>query len=125
MDCLTALEVFQHVRLLREEDALQKRWALQIAAASQAGGEVFESVAESITELAQVGQRRRDALELVSDKDRIAMIGTAFKSPRWRKTATGRKWIHWMESRGVTESQAREAAEHRRQEVISDPFFNQ
>lgn len=123
---MTALEVFQHVRMLREEDALQKRWSLQIAAAAHCGdAKLFESVGESITKLSQVGQRRKDALELVGDKDRIAMIGTAFKSPRWRKTATGRKWIRWMESRGVTESQAKEAAERRRQEVISDPFFNQ
>lgn len=128
VDFLAALEVFQHVRLLREHDASERGWALQIASAPHCGDvDAFKSLTSRIVQDGRVGQRRKDALELVSDEQRVRMIGTILvKNPGgWKKSGESGKWLAWLRSKGLTEVQAMQAADRWREKELQDPFWEE
>ena len=129
VDSYGAMQVLRNVRLIRQQEAEEKIWQLQIAAAPQAGGEYFESVAKRIQRLGEVGRRRRDAFEVVSDQQRVRMLGTLLGKKEvslkeWSRTGNLR-WLDWLRNQNVTQSQAVQVAEEWRKKELSDPFWEE
>ena len=127
MATLSVLEVFSHVRLIHENEAVEKSWAFRIAATATNGTE--KSVGDLFAEIRTIGdfgKRRRDALEVVQDDGkRLEMIGTLLKKSRegWLKSSSGQRWSGWLVERGFSEADAIAASDARLAEVLADPFF--
>lgn len=109
IDELEVRTLLEHIVAIRTDRLHARLWSLTAAAYPHLEKQDRQGLLQQVQAEAATGTRRKSALELVGDSDRIVMIGGNLKQANaaaW--TARNGRWLDWLQARGVSPEQAME-----------------
>lgn len=115
--------LLDHIAEVLRWEAEQRQWALAAAAHTWWGKPEQRKLWATARQGANAGRRRKSVYEVVPERERIGLIGSALAATGGAWAATHRKQMDWLASIGVTPEEA--VRQHREwlDRQMADPWF--
>lgn len=118
-----AIEVVQHIVLAQRADSLQKQWTINLNSFHRFDKMGRRRLIDVLNRQANTGRRVKKATELVNEETRVLMIGCELlvHGDRWARR--NRDEMNWLETQGVTRSEAIRRHSVWMEHERADPFW--
>lgn len=115
--------MFEHFIAIRQQEAYERLWALRTSAYPQCDKKEARKIHASAAEISDVGKRKKSAVELMDDPQKVRMIGGMLKKVGQPWARKNRPLLDWLARQGLTEADAVSMHEQHYSQMKGEAFW--